>query len=233
MAKALSPLASIIRGSVAGSTFTANQFAQIIIRARTAPVQPGTVNQSKIKAQFTAANSAWHGLTVDQRRAWIDYAATLTYSGPLGTYKVPGRQVFLSNYGTARYLYDRGVLPADPVTTAPTIPGFLAFSDLNIEAPSSTDVGYKITGANPNTESIGVYVMNSIAFDESRYRYKGPFKSDTIFSTTVPPQGDFEVNVIGLNVDSKYFCSVRGIVSDDPIRITPLFYFNIVALASA
>lgn len=230
--KMLSPIASIARGSVAGATFTANPYAQIIVRARTAPVQPGTVNQTKIKSAFTASNAAWHGLSNAQRQAWIDYAATLTYSGPLGSYKVPGRQVFLSNYGTARYLFDRGVLVVDPVTTAPTIPGFLALSDLNIEAPSTTGTGYKVVGGNPNTESLGILVLNSIAFDESRLRYKGPFKSDILYSDTVAPQGDFSVEVTNLTVDSKYFCSVRAIVEDAPIRISPLFYLNIVAASA-
>lgn len=231
--KLLSPLASIARGSVAGDTFTANQFAQIIVRQRTAPVQPGTVNQTKIKSAFTTASVQWKALTGPQRQAWIDYAATLTFSGPLGTYKVPGRQVFLSNYGWATYLADRNVPGQTVDDTAPTTPGFASIQNLNIETPSDSDIGYKVVGNNNNPENISVIVMNSVAFHSSRNRFKGPFKSDTIFSASVVEAGAFTINVVGLVEGNRYFCSVRAITLEEGHRLSALFFLNEIANSAA
>jgi hypothetical protein len=227
--KMLSPIASIARGSVGGITFTANQFAQIVCRARTAPVQPGTVPQTKIKSAFTAAQVAWRNLAAAKREGWEDYSDTLSFSGPLGTYKVPGRQVFISNYSLALYAYDRGILDTAPVDTPPTDPGFLSIDNLNIDAPAGSGTGYQVVGNNNNAEDIGIVILNSIPFDDSRLRFKGPFKSDTLFGGITAAAAPVSEDVLGLVADKVYFCSVRAVSNDAPVRISPMYFLRKVA----
>lgn len=227
--KMLSQIASVARGSVGGLTFTANQFSQIIVRQRTAPVQPNTVNQTKIRAAFTTAQTQWEALTTEERQGWIDYADSLTFSGPTGTYKVPGRQVFLSNFGWSLYLLDRGVpgqtiLPAPPENT-----GFAAIQNLNVDVLPAPGTGYAVVGNNNNPENMSVIVMNSRAFNPARERYKGPFKSDTIFSASVAAGAPFTISVTGLIAASRYFCSIRAVTVEDAHRLSPLFYLNTIA----
>lgn len=225
----LSNIASIARGSVGGSTFSANQFHQIIVRAKTAPVQPCTLWQSKVRSAFTAANAAWHAMTAAQQLAWIEYSESLTFSGPLGNYSVPGRQVFLSNYGFSLYLTDRAADGASAILTAPTNDGFLSIQDLNVGPLVASGDGYAVTGKNINPEGITVVVLNSRAFDISRQRYKGPFKSATIFSEDVDTDANFSIDIPNLTVDKRYFCSVRAVSNTIGNRLSAKFFLNRLA----
>lgn len=227
--KIVSPIASIARGSIAGITATANQFQQIVFRQRTAPVQPNTVMQTKIRAAFTSAQTSWEGLSQANRDLWDDYADSLTFTGPTGDYKVPGRQVYLSNYGWSLYLFDRGVPNQVALTTPPEETGFAAIQILNIEPLIIPGTGFQVTGWNPNPESINVIVMNSRAFHPSRKRYKGPFKSNILYSATVNPASGFFITVYPLIDGSRYFCSVRAITLDPAHRLSAKFYLNTIA----
>lgn len=228
--KIVSPIASIARGSIAGITATANQFQQIVFRARTAPVQPNTIMQTKVRTAFATAQTTWDGLTPVQRTAWEDYADTLTFTGPTGDYKVPGRQVFLSNFGWCGYLTERGVPGQTLLTAAPVIPGFATIQSLNVDTGHVSGTGYRVVGRNNNAENITVVVMNSRAFNPSRNRYKGPFKSDVIFSASVAPASVFGIEVLNLNMDMRYFCSVRCNTLEAGHRLSNIFYLNEIAL---
>lgn len=224
-----SQIAVIARGSVGGDTFTANQYHQIVVRARTAPVQPGTLMQTKIKAAFGTASTEWDALTPAQRTAWDDYADTCVFHGPLGAYKIPGRQIFLSNVGTSLYWTDRAVPGQSVITAAPELAGFASIQNLNVEILPSPGIGYAITGRNNNIHNITVVAMNSIPFNHARNRYKGPFKSDIIWSASVAPANEFEIELTPLVDDRRYFASVRAMTLEDAHRMTPLFYVNAIS----
>lgn len=231
--KIVSPIASIARGSMAGITATANQFQQIVFRQRTAPVQPNTIWQTKIRTAFATAQTTWDGLTPAQRQAWDDYADSLTFTGPTGDYKVPGRQIFLANFGWAGYLAERDVPGQTLLQNAPELTGFASIQNLNVDTGHASGTGYRVTGHNNNDENITVAVMNSRNFNVSRLRYKGPFKADIIFSASVLPATSFDIEILNLIAGSKYFCSVRAITLENGHRLSAKFYLNEIAELSA
>lgn len=66
-----------IRGSIGGTTYSRNTFANYI-RNKTSPVNPNTVAQQLVRARFGAASQAWAGLTEAERQAWNDGAQAWT-----------------------------------------------------------------------------------------------------------------------------------------------------------
>ncbi len=64
-----------IRGSIGGTTYSRNTFANYI-RNKTSPVNPNTPAQQLVKNRFTAMSQSWTGLTEANRISWIDGAPT-------------------------------------------------------------------------------------------------------------------------------------------------------------
>ena len=62
-----------IRGSIGGTTYSRNTFANYI-RNKTSPVNPNTVAQQLVRNRLTAMSQSWGGLSANQRTAWIDGA---------------------------------------------------------------------------------------------------------------------------------------------------------------
>lgn len=227
----LSQVATVMRGSVGGVTYTANQFKAIIQRARVAPVQPNTQAQSRIKAAFSTAAALWPQQIQAVRDAWDDYASSLTYEGPLGTYTLPGRQVFMSNIGWMKYLLNRGVSFTTQELTAPTNQGFLGIGDVTFTPPSSGETGFTVTIQNPNFEDIIAVTYRSVAFGKARNRYKGPFETQTLTATPVEAASSANFSYTGLELGSIYFISLRFIVDDGAKRISHIAYYRQEALA--
>lgn len=228
--KMLSPIMSIARGSVGAQVFTANQHAQIVVRARTSPFQPNTTYQQQAKAAWTAANTAWRALSQADRDGWHDYAQSLVYAGPIGNYSVPGRQVFLSNYSFGLYLWGRAKLPAAPLTDPPIIPGTLAIEDLSIHSPAPFGNGFYITAANPNPETVTLVSICSTPKPLTRLRWKGPWNTPFTYISTAAPGASFRINYYGFTPNVRYFCRVRAITTGSPIRLSALFYLNVITI---
>lgn len=68
-----------IRGSIGGTTYSRNTFANYI-RNKTSPVNPNTVAQQLVRNRLAAMSQSWGGITENQRIAWIDGAPTWTNS---------------------------------------------------------------------------------------------------------------------------------------------------------
>ncbi len=234
MARMRSIIASVIRGSVGGLTYTANQWHQIIVRSRTAPVQPNTGYQTMLRSAFTSAASLWTNyLTEEQRLGWHNYAQTCPYEGPLGVYYIPGRQMFIACRGTRTYLYDRGLPFAVSAFEPPTTPGWLSIGIGEPTAPTVPGTGFSIPISNWNTDIVFAYAYRSIGFQESRNRYKGPWITQTLryAEITYPTPGIIEY--LGLHEGSVYFAHIRAIAKSDPIRISQDFYVRAVASTTA
>lgn len=225
--------ASEIRGSIGGNTFFPNQFHQIVIRQRTSPVNPNTNFQAQIRGSFSDASVEWALLTDAQRTRWNNYAATLVYPGPLGDYSLPGRQVFLSNYGTARYLDDRDLDLGTVVSDGPVIPGFLGLSNLTVTPLAAAGTGFSVNFQNPNSEDVCVYAFRSRAFPITRNTYQGSFLSASLDSSNVLTTGSGIIDFEDLAAGAVYFVKVRAIVDDGPLRISSKYVIRAVASTTA
>jgi len=186
-----------------------------------------------MRSAFAGAETLWQSLTDVQRTAWNDYAATLSFTGPLGAYTVPGRQVFIGNMGTAGYWKARGAGIGALTPTAPTIPGFLDLDNVTeglYTTAASTGIAFDATynGA----EDLEIMAQRSVAYNPSRNRFKGPYASATMdFTSLVAPQtvtGEFT----GLSEDYIYFILVRAITGDAPFRLSAKYYLRTTAITN-
>ncbi len=220
MARILSPVWSIIRGSIAGTTYTANQFHQIIARARTAPVQPNTNPQTDIKTAFTDAENLWETLSEAVQDFWEDYASATPYSGPLGNYTITGRLMFHAVFGLLLYMNHTMAAGMAATTTAPPTPGFAQMPTFTLGPPDLLATGVRVSATVPiGGDDLFVMGQRSIAFSPSRKRFKGPWVSSSNqavdFVAGVPTEIDFLFGDVG----DILFIHLRGISTDAPHRI--------------
>lgn len=230
MAKFKSLIFSEIRGKLGGLVFTANQFQSLIVRQFVSPVNPNTTNQTAIRSAFSGAVALWSTITDAVREDWEQYAATLTFEGPLGQYNVPGRSVFIANIGLALYLKARDGTPAVVDTAAPIIPGFLNIENVGISTyiGPGTGIAYSYTNAT-GADALAVSTI-SIKFGPPRRRFKGPFLSDTLVVNALPDATSVIEERDPLVVDGIYFVRIRFISALAPFRISSPFFLRTIAI---
>lgn len=234
MARMLSPLASILRGSIAGLTFTANQFHQIVVRQKTAPVQPNTTPQTDIKLAFTSAESAWEGLTEAVQRNWENYAGATPLSGPLGDYTITGRLMFHAVFGLVFYMNATLAAGMSTVTTAPPTPGFAQLPNFTVGPPGLGENGVRISATIPIfDQDMFMFAQRSIVYSPTRKRFKGPWDSATNQAVDFAAGVEGEIDFIGLEVDDVIFVHIRGIITPAPHRIAQDIIIRAVAVAGA
>lgn len=233
MARIQSPVWNIVRGSIAGTTYSANQYHQIIARARTAPVQPNTTFQSAIKSAFAGSANSWKQLTDEERILWDSYAKTVTFSGPFGNYQVPGRQVYAGGVSLAHYINNLALGPIIINDDPPSIAGKLIISNVipaTFTTPSSTGIALNIT-CNEDAVKYAILAERSIAFNTSRQRFKGPFLPSTAQLGSVTGLAVLNLTFDGLEEGKAYFVRVRAVVDDGPCRYSTSFIIRSIAVA--
>ena len=214
MARMLSPIASILRGSIAGLTFSANQWHQIIVRAKTSPVNPATTNQTHIRTAFSAAANEWNLITQTQRDLWDNYADTLVYEGPLGTYNVPGRQVFIGSFSFLKYINNRALDTIVIPSSAPGTPGFGKIDSITSDDPAVPSTGFDVNVSQSMGENMSVIVERSVGFNPSRERFKGPWVTADMKYIDLVSGVTAHTSFIELTEGNAYFFRVRGCTND-------------------
>lgn len=214
----LSQVYTIARGSVGGVTYSANQYYQLIARARTSPVNPQTGFQTAIRSAFAQGSGFWKQLTEAQRLAWDAYAQTLEFQGPLGPYQVGGRDVFIAMSSIVGYVNMRVPGTLTVSTLPPTIGGFLDVGDIHAVASSAGTTGYGISISNFTGEEVVVYAVRSIGYNQSRVAPPSRFDSNTFQLITVAAATSGIIEFTGLEEDSAYFTKLRAITSAGAYR---------------
>jgi len=216
-----SHIASVMRGSVGGITYLANQFHQIVARTRTAPVDPNTTAQQYMKNAVSYASVLYENLSDANKLAWNNYASTVTFSGPFGNYNVPGRQLCVGNVAVAYYLGQQGVLIGSPDATPPTNPGKVALTSIATQAPTSVGTGIELTFYNAEaSETIIAYAEISPKQNSGRLRYKGPFITSTLDTDAPSSSSAGSIEFLGLDDGGVYFIKVRAITNANPFRLS-------------
>lgn len=233
MAKILSQVDTIRRGSVGGITYTANQWHQIIARQRTAPVDPATNNQTIIRTVVSQLSAAWENQTDEVRQAWDDYAATCVYQGPLGTYTIPGRQMFIACLSIPGYCQSRGLHPFGAVFTPPAIPGFYNPGPVYVSDPTTPGIHIALSVLNETGEDGVALIQRSFAFPASRNRFKGPFLSHTAVAVDIPDGAATLVELPVPTPDLIYFTIIRLVTELPPYRISSQHYLRHVGVEIA
>jgi len=210
MAKALSQVYTTIRGSVGGVTYTANSYHPIVIRSRTAPVNPKTNTQERWRESFGRAIAEWRGFPTAGRVAWNGYAESLEYSGPTGSYNVPGRQAFVG----PRTMLNVAEASGEVVTSIDTAPPagvgrYLDVFILNLDAGEG-ELSFDVS--NLGLLDVLIYAQISRPMDYSRERFGGPFQPGQFVAVAT---GSIEgVTFSGLS-DARYWMRVSGVTTSE------------------
>ncbi len=225
--------ADVIRGSIGGNTFFANQFHQILIRQRTSPIDPSSTRQGQVRQAFGSGSILYAALTETQQDSWDDYAEPLRFPNPLGPISVPGRQVAVGNLGLREYLETLGETFTASVDTAPVLSGFLTMSPLNITEPVAPGTGIGVSIGNPNAEDINVVIELSSLFGPTRKRFKGPFRSSTLQVLKVDSETTGAADILFGTVGQIVFVRFRAISETGPVRTSrPAILRGTVALSA-
>lgn len=212
MARMLSQIATVIRGSVGGITYTANQFHAIIMRARVSPVQPNTTAQQLARLALSTAQGTWLTLTQVVRDAWETYSRNLFRSGPVGTYTVPGRQSFIAGRALQNYVNDRGLAVPNFDTSAPPVFGGFYLPERIVTAlPPALQTGVAISYTSEALVDALVMVQIAGPFPETVRRYKGPWNTGQEQAQIVVMATSALISFDGLTVGDIFFMRVSSV----------------------
>lgn len=230
--KFLSQAWVIARGSIGGITYTANQFHQLIARARTSPVNPGTSLQTAIRSAFTGAETLWKALTDRDRTDWDLYAKLTPRQNPLGPITLTGRTFMRGIIALREYIAAQLAIIFIEVDTAPLTPGMLNIINVVATPPGGPAVtGVAIAWGNPLANpDIVVMAQLSPAFDPTRLSYKGPWDTAKNQAVETPAAATGIAEFLELVEGKAYFIRIRAIVQKGPHSISEDFIVRMIAV---
>lgn len=229
MAKILSHVWSSASGSIGGITYFNGPHHAIIARARVAPVQPGSTNQSLMRSAFAGGNAAWENMTQTQQSDWDTYAQSVVFQGKQGNYTVTGRSLFMAGWSLQSYMLLRLLVAPTQVVTPPVQTGFLLPSNINLAAPAAPGIGYSLNiTADPFDDTL-VFIQTSGPKEKERNFWKGPWEGRHDNAFIVPANTSSFLDVVGLSLAKKYFVRVKCVADDAPSRISQEFFLSTFA----
>lgn len=233
MAKFVSQIATSIRGSIGGITFTATRNHAIVGRSRVGPARQSTNIGNVIRTSLQFAQSIWRTLTDSQRQSWAYYAQTCTFTGPQGTYTLTGLQMFIRTLAAAEFwnLVAGGTFV---VTGAPPIASGLPNIGPIVEAAyvgPGTGVALSVT----NQSGLDASALLRISPPWGVGRMKNPNIWNTSLDQIVacPDAASTLVEIDDLVEDAVYFVSIRMMTDDAPLRVDTEYIFRLVAVTQA
>lgn len=219
-----------IRGSVGGLTYSANQFAQIIMKNRIAPVQPNTTAQTLVRSCMNAASIAWEGLSPANRDLWDLYATTVSYQGAQGSYNITGRDIFIAGFSLQTMAYTMGVTGQVANTAPPVIGGKLVLAGIEPGTYVTPGTGIAANINNYATEAVSILINVSPAQNPTRMRYKGPWDNSKTVWVPAAATTSIVTEVSGLVAAKVYFMRIRAVPKTAPARVSSVAYLRLIAV---
>lgn len=232
MARLISQVATTLRGSIGGITFSANQYHPIIARAKVSPVNPSTTYQTQIRTSFAGFANLWAQKTAIFRQAWEDYGRTVVFQGPFGPYTLSGRHHFIATMGFGNYYKQRGIIIGTVADDPPISPGRPAIYYIAPALPLVGATGFRIQIIQQCGEIMWAQLERSYAVPDSRQRFKGPWVPATAQSLVCLNGVANYAIFSGLVANKAYFVRVRGITAGGAgigHRLTEIFYVRAIA----
>ena len=217
MARFLSTVYSMIRGSVGGLTYFSGPYHQLQVRQRTAPVQPNSNAQTWARAAFSAAVVAWQNLSKANKDLWEAYAATCTREGPLGPYQPSGRMLAIGQYMQTDYVVSLGLaaFPGGSSMTPPALTGVPAITDPNYTICVGAGIGFRLNWHNMNAEAMKLIGTISEKQTASTFFYKGPFLPDRTFHVETAAAAPGFKDITSLEDGGIYFAKMRLVTTQN------------------
>lgn len=229
MARMLSQVATIIRGSVGGLTYFKTRTQAIAMRARVAPSNFASNDRSTIRGAMAYASAAWDAMSEADRILWKLYADSVTYQGPTGPYTLTGRESFIASYSLGRYANQQGIssitlgdAPPDPI-------GRYNPDSPQLAAPTAAGTGFSITVTNDTGLDGVLLYQRSAGFKQTVNSFKGPWLPGSFSGLAMPTGASSTVDVVSLTEDSKYFVRLRAITDAEPLIISNEWILSVVA----
>lgn len=227
----LSQVYVIARGSVGGITYVANQFHQLIARARTSPVNPNTSLQTAIRSAFSGAETTWKNLTSPERNRWALYAAATPRQNPLGPIFLTGRLFARGIHSLRDFLTSQYAAIFIPTDLAPLTPGMRSISQVASAPPLGPGTGVAIAFVNLlGNPDVVAFAQLSQAFDPTRNSYKGPWDTSRNIIQAVGAGTSPIIEFLSLTLDKAYFIRLRCIDKDGPHKISEEFIVRAIAV---
>lgn len=176
----LGTLASMIRGSIGGTTY-ANNRAGAYARNRTKPINPMTAKQTASRARFGNQSNGWSGLDAGLKGLWQDQALTVTLLNRVGdSYTPTGRQLFLQLNNNLAHSGFSTITSPPGDTTPPDIDPAAGIT-LQVDAGALSNATFNMDASGPGisliVESVPLSSGNRVN-NSNLYRYVGTFPAD-------------------------------------------------------
>lgn len=202
-------------GSVGGCTFSHNRYG-MYVRNRSIPVNPGSLNQTGIRTQFSNLATRWKMTLTDmQRQSWNEYAAQVPKIDTLGDpIFVTGFNWYVGVNALRRYAGGFSTY----IDQGPTTYNHTPLQPVTAAADSTADefnVSFVNTDEWANTVGGCLCIFVGGPTNFTRYFYKGPFtKLGSVIGAVVPPTSPQTFPYDGLTDNMKYWLRAIAISAD-------------------
>lgn len=237
MARMTSLIASQIRGSIGGVTYTATRTKSIVMKVRQGPKRIMTNLQVLVRTSMSAAIAAWNGLAQSDRDAWASYAASLTFTSPLGdTYSPTGLQAFIRSYIPVTYMNEQLAAGLDDDWNWG---GVVQIGEPNVgpikaATPAGPGTGFGISIAVTPNLDMTAFIRVSSSYTAAREKSPGRWISGLTQIAALTGATTNLIDILDLVEGGVYFASVRVVQNqitglDTPPLATKEFVIRAVA----
>lgn len=209
-------------GSIAGTVFSHNR-GGMYTRARTIPVNPGSVFQQAVRGYVAQLTSLWMSiLTAAERAAWDNYADLVNIPNSIGD---PINVGGLAMYVRSNVPRLQAGIPR--VDTGPVVYNLGAFTPpgiASITAPTALSLTFDNTDAWANEDDAAMLVYGSRGMNPSINFFKGPYRyADKIDGDGVTPPTSPAAIVLPFPLQATQKAFVRIRVSRADGRLSSSF----------
>ena len=174
---------------------------------------------------MNSASAIWNGLTDTVHFGWQVFAELTPFSGPLGSYTVPGRQMFMAGRVLQDYVANAGLaLPTFIVDPPTPLAGFLNLRNVLPSTPVGPGTGIALSVTADALDDSLVMLEIQGPFTHSRKRFKGPWDTSKTIAVIIPVNTTVLLEILGLFADGIYFTRLKGVADDAPPRVSAQFF---------
>ena len=229
MAQLISPIASMIRGSVAGLTFSATRNSPITLRRRLSPVHVFSMNRVASKGSLGVASGMWNALTQLQRDAWVTFGLSLSKTKPEGAYTLTGREAMMGVTAFAHRMFQLGLISAEPSGVAPVVFGWETPPTFTVTTLVVAGTGFRVRVQYPLSQSVDIFYCLSYAGSGRRMTRNSYMNQSTWTKLSLSGISDQYIVLTGLTAGAAYYLQIRCMNPTAPYRISNLITVRGVA----